>query len=265
MTDQRESTPNTDGVVSECDDVHNPDLSVVAPMYNEAIGARGLISEITAALTGIDHEIIIVNDGSSDATATVLAGALEEFQQLRVISHKQNAGQSRALRTGVEFARAPLIATLDGDGQNDPASIPDLLHRYREIADAKNSEIIVAGERQNRQDTTAKKLASRCANAIRSAVLQDGTRDTGCGLKVFRREDFLRLPYFDHMHRYLPALFRRENISIEFVPVRHRARMHGRSKYTNLGRFAVAIRDLLGVYWLNGRMRDPGGARESKK
>lgn len=235
-----------------------PALSVVAPMYNEAGGAGALVDEIAAALSSVDHEIIVVDDASSDATLQTLRDARLRHPQLRIMRHERNAGQSRALRTGVIAARAPVIAMLDGDGQNDPADIPDLyrqLHDNRELA-------MVAGERRGRQDVAAKKIASRAANAIRRWLLKDGAADTGCGLKIFRRDAFLALPYFDHMHRYLPALMAREGLAIAFAPVSHRARAHGRSKYTNIGRALVAIRDLMGVLWLNARARKPGNISE---
>ncbi len=237
-----------------------PTLSVVAPMYNEAGGAAQLVDEIANALKDVVHEIIVVDDASTDDTLRVLRAAAAERRQLRVICHENNAGQSRALSTGVRAARAPLIATLDGDGQNDPADIPRLLARL-EGTDA----AMVAGERRGRQDSIAKKFASRAANAVRRRLLRDGAADTGCGLKVFRREAFLQLPYFDHMHRYLPALMRREGLAVIFEPVGHRARAHGASKYSNLGRLLVAFRDILGVVWLLARAKSPGKVTEDRR
>lgn len=236
-----------------------PAISVVAPMYNEAGGAAALAAEIAAALEGVDHEIIFVDDASDDDTLSVLKAARERLPQLRVLRHQRNAGQSRALRTGVLAARGAIVATLDGDGQNDPADLPAL---RRMLLESDGRLAMVAGERRGRQDTAAKKSASRAANAIRRALLKDGAADTGCGLKVFRRDAFLRLPYFDHMHRYLPALMAREGFGVSFVPVSHRARAHGRSKYTNFGRAAVAVRDLMGVMWLMARSRPPGEITE---
>jgi dolichol-phosphate mannosyltransferase len=235
-----------------------PVISVVAPMHNEAGGAGALVDAIAAALMGLAHEIIVVDDASSDGTGKELVAARARHPQLRIVSHERNAGQSRAVRTGVLAARAPIIAMLDGDGQNDPADIPPL---YRRLAEDK-SLAMVAGERRGRQDAAAKKIASRAANAIRRRLLNDGAADTGCGLKLFRREAYLLLPYFDHMHRYLPALMAREDLGVAFAPVSHRARTHGRSKYTNTGRALVAIRDLMGVLWLNARARRPGKIRE---
>lgn len=236
-----------------------PAISIVAPMYNEAGGAAALIAEIAAALDGEAFEIIAVDDGSTDETAMALQAAKAATPQLRVLRHRYNAGQSRALRTGALAARGPVIATLDGDGQNDPADLPALLAAFRAGGAALG---MVGGERRNRRDTAAKRIASRAANAIRRAVLNDGAADTGCGLKVMRRDAFLALPYFDHFHRYIPALMGREGYQVEFLPVGHRARAHGRSKYTNIGRALVAIRDLAGVAWLMSRRRDPGPIEE---
>ncbi|MEL6361337.1 MAG: glycosyltransferase family 2 protein [Pseudomonadota bacterium] len=234
------------------------EVSVVTPMYNEEGGAEALITEIATALDGIAHEILAVDDASTDGTQGALKSARQQFPQLRILRHGENAGQSRAIRTGVLAARGKVIATLDGDGQNNPADFPRLLERLAaEQGPAGEPTAMVAGERQKRQDTAAKKWASRIANGVRSKVLNDGAADTGCGLKVFLRDAYLRLPYFDHSHRYLPALMVREGFSVVFEPVSHRARAHGASKYTNLGRLAVAFRDLLGVMWLNHRARSP--------
>jgi glycosyltransferase involved in cell wall biosynthesis len=236
-----------------------PVLSVVAPMFNEAGAAAALVDEIAAALAGVAHEVIIVDDASTDDTVAALREARAHWPQLRIVTHEVNAGQSRAIRTGVLAARAPVIVTLDGDGQNDPKDISAL---YAALMNGGDNLVMVAGERRGRQDSAAKKIASRAANAIRKWVLRDGAADTGCGLKVFRRDAFLALPYFDHMHRYLPALMAREGFEVAFHPVAHRARAHGRSKYTNLGRALVAIRDLMGVMWLAARARRPGTIRE---
>ncbi len=238
-----------------------PDVAVVTPMLNEAGGAAAFIAEIAAALSGCNFEIIVVNDGSTDDTGAIVKTLKADIPQLRIVEHSENAGQSRALRSGVFSARAHIIAMLDGDGQNNPADIPQLL-AVLEAGNDGNDLAMVAGERRDRQDTAARKWASNLANNIRRALLKDGATDTGCGLKVFYREAFLRLPYFDHMHRYLPALMRREGFAVAFVPVAHRARMHGASKYTNFGRFLVAIRDLMGVLWLLARSRSPKSIRE---
>ncbi len=240
---------------------NTPALSVIAPMHNEAGGAGALVDEIAAALSGVNHEIIMVDDASTDETINALKAAGARHPQLRILRHEKNAGQSRAVRTGVLAARAPVIATLDGDGQNNPADIPAL---YKQLMDADDCLAMVAGERRGRQDSAAKKIASRAANAIRRRLLRDGAADTGCGLKVFRRDAFLRLPYFDHLHRYLPALMAREGYEVAFAPVSHRARAHGRSKYTNFGRALVAVRDMMGVMWLNARARQPGRIEEDR-
>ncbi|MGD9799320.1 MAG: glycosyltransferase family 2 protein [Parvularculaceae bacterium] len=236
-------------------------VSVVVPMRDEEGGAAGLVAEIAASLAGFDFEIIAVDDCSRDGTLKALAGARRSVPQLRVISHGENAGQSRAIRTGVIAARGPVIVTLDGDGQNDPADIPAVINALtREGASALLA--MVAGERRVRLDTASKKTASRLANAIRRGILDDGAVDTGCGLKAFYREAFLRLPYFDHIHRYLPALMRREGYEVEFLPVGHRPRAHGQSKYTNWGRLKASFRDLLGVVWLKARSRTPATISE---
>lgn len=232
-------------------------LSVVAPMFNEAGGAETLVDEIARALDGLDYEIIVVDDGSNDGTKAALKRARKKHRQLRVLAHEKNAGQSRAIRTGVLAARGAIIAMLDGDGQNDPADIPALYETLTAPVAPQQLQMI-AGERRSRQDSAAKKWASKAANGIRKTLLRDGADDTGCGLKVFYRSAFLRLPYFDHMHRYLPALMRREGFDVRFLSVSHRPRMHGASKYTNFGRFLAAIRDLTGVIWLLARAKSPG-------
>lgn len=233
-----------------------PALSVVIPMFDEEGGAGALIEEVANSLAGLDHEIVAVDDCSRDHTAHELLKAQGRTPRLRVLRHGANAGQSRAVRTGVLAAKAPVIATLDGDGQNDPADIRPLYQALMR-AGAPETLAMVAGERRIRRDVAAKKTASRLANAVRRRILDDGAADTGCGLKVFYRDAYLRLPYFDHSHRYLPALMRREGFETEFMPVNHRPRAFGTSKYTNLGRLAVAFRDLLGVVWLKARARSP--------
>ena len=231
----------------------SPQLSVVVPVHNEEDNVAPLVGEIVAALRGsIDFEIVYVDDTSKDATLSRLRDLQATTPELRVIRHLSNAGQSTAVRNGVKAARAPWIATLDGDGQNDPADIPKLLAQR----DAAASDIkLFAGWRVNRQDSGSKRWASKWANAIRARMLRDDTPDTGCGIKLFEREAFLDLPYFDHMHRYLPALMQRAGWKTVSVPVNHRHRTAGVSKYNNLNRALVGIRDLRGVAWLIVRSR----------
>ncbi|MEM6421453.1 MAG: glycosyltransferase family 2 protein, partial [Pseudomonadota bacterium] len=195
---------------------------------------------------------IFVNDGSRDGTAQAIAAARARHPWLREVRHARPCGQSAALRSGVLAACAPICATLDGDGQNPPAELPKLI---APLLDGDPGLGLVAGQRVDRQDTASKKLASRLANALRARLLGDETRDTGCGLKAFPRAVFLALPFFDHVHRYLPALVRREGYRVALVDVSHRARDAGRSKYSNLGRAMVGVTDLIGVWWLIRRRR----------
>ena len=239
--------------------VATPDISVVVPVFDEAGAAPALAQEIAAAFAGRSFEIIFVDDASCDDTRAVLSALRAEIPQLRVLSHQRNSGQSRAIRSGILGARGAVIVTLDGDGQNDPADGPALVDALM----AGGPDLaMVGGERVKRQDRQAKKWASRFGNGIRRRLLHDTARDTGCGLKVFRREAFLRLPYFDHIHRYLPALMLREGYRVEFRPVHHRHRQTGQSKYTNVGRLLASVSDLLGVMWLQSRSRNPGGVEE---
>lgn len=231
----------------------HPELSVVVPVFNERDNVAPLVAEITAALRGrIAFEIVYVDDQSRDDTLAALQALKAQTPELRVLHHVSQSGQSTAVRNGVKHARGAWIATLDGDGQNDPADIPGLLDA-RARADA--SVKLFAGWRVNRKDSGSKRWASRWANAIRARMLRDDTPDTGCGIKLFEREAFLDLPYFDHMHRYLPALMQRAGWQTTSVPVNHRHRTTGMSKYTNLGRALVGIRDLRGVAWLITRSR----------
>jgi dolichol-phosphate mannosyltransferase len=234
-------------------DPDTPAVSVVVPVRNEAENVRVLTDEIAAALNGRwSFELIFVNDGSTDATESTLSALKLERPWLRQIRHAASCGQSAAVRSGVAAARAPLIATLDGDGQNDPSFIPALLHAF-EQGGAKIG--LVAGQRVGRRSGLRKKIQSRIANAVRGAILRDGTRDSGCGLKVFRREAFLALPYFDAQHRFLPALFRRDGYSIGYVDVIDRPRRHGVSNYGLWDRLWVGILDLAGVWWLIRRRK----------
>jgi dolichol-phosphate mannosyltransferase len=233
-------------------------LSVVVAVKDEADNIEPLVEEIHAALqdTVPEFEVVYVDDGSTDATPQRLTALRGRFPRLRVLRHRHGCGQSTALATGVRAARHPWIATLDGDLQNDPADIPALLARLRPGQRAPRLALI-AGWRTARHDTWVRKLSSRIANAVRGGLLGDRTPDTGCGLKVFPREVFLRLPFFDHMHRFLPALFLREGLEIASVPVRHRPRVAGRSKYGIGNRLWVGLVDLLGVLWLQRRMKHP--------
>lgn len=230
-----------------------PELSVVVPVFNERDNVAPLVDEIVAALRGrIAFEIVYVDDYSRDDTLVVLKSLQAQVPELRVLHHLNQSGQSTAVRNGVKAARGAWIATLDGDGQNDPADIPKLLDaRAQAAADIK----LFAGWRVHRQDSGSKRWASIAANAIRRRLLRDDTPDTGCGIKLFERAAFLDLPYFDHMHRYLPALMQRAGWQTASVPVNHRARGAGVSKYNNLNRALVGIADLRGVAWLIRRAR----------
>ena len=232
----------------------NPiDLSVVVPVFNERDNLAALVKEIVSALRGrVAFEVIYVDDHSADDSPQVLAALRGEFPELRILRHDRQSGQSTAIRTGAKAARGAWIATLDGDGQNDPADINRLLL----ARDAASSQIkLFAGWRVQRQDNASKRWASRWANAIRSRMLHDDTPDTGCGIKLFERAAFLDLPYFDHMHRYLPALMQRAGWDTVSIPVNHRSRSSGVSKYNNLQRGWVGLRDLRGVAWLITRSR----------
>ena len=234
-----------------------PALSVVVPVHNEVENIEPLIAEIMATLEGVErYEIIYINDCSRDSTLERLTSLDQKFKVLRVLTHQKRSGQSAAIRTGVKAARGDLIATLDGDGQNDPEDIPKLLKAYREQAVA-DARILIAGFRARRQDSFIKRLSSKIANGIRSSLLGDATPDTGCGLKIFRREDFFDLPGFDHMHRFLPALMIRNGGQVISVEVSHRPREHGKSKYGTLDRLWVGIMDLIGVMWLKRRPINP--------
>lgn len=233
-----------------------PELSVVVPVFNEQDNVAPLVGEIVAALRGkIPFEIVYVDDCSKDASLDALKALMPTTPELRVVRHLRQSGQSTAVRNGVKAARGAWIATLDGDGQNDPADIPAL---WRARATADPSVKLFAGWRVNRRDSGSKRWASRFANALRARLLRDETPDTGCGIKLFERAVFLDLPYFDHMHRYLPALVKRAGWRSLSLPVNHRERSTGVSKYNNLGRAWVGLADLRGVGWLIKRSKITG-------
>ncbi len=232
-----------------------PDLSVVIPVHDEQDNGGPLARDVDAALAGVvEYEAIFVDDASTDATVARLADVSHHNPRIRVVRHAHQCGQSTALRTGVTHARASLIATLDGDGQNDPADIPRLLAAL-ETGDLDPSRSLVAGHRVKRRDSRIVRASSRVANAVRSSILRDGTPDTGCGLKVFARSLFLELPHFDHMHRFIPALVRRAGGRVISVPVNHKPRLTGRSHYGVWNRLWTGIVDLVGVMWLTRRAK----------
>jgi dolichol-phosphate mannosyltransferase len=231
-----------------------PGVSVVVPVRNEADNIAPLIAEIRAALA--DHgpfEIVYVDDGSTDATPEILAREAGTCTELRACHHAASAGQSAAIRTGVRYARAAVIVTLDGDGQNDPADIPALLAAYGEGEGKDRGRLMIAGHRAHRRDPWLKRISSRIANAVRAGLLGDATPDTGCGLKVFARDTYLEFPAFDHMHRFLPALMIRSGGRVVSVVVNHRPRERGVSNYGLFDRLGVGITDLFGVLWLKRR------------
>ncbi len=228
-------------------------LSIIIPVYNEEESIGALLAEIEATAQALpNHEVVVVDDGSNDDTVARLRALKARHKTLRVIQHHRNSGQSAAIRSGVSAAKGSWIATLDGDGQNDPADIPRLLDEMVTVQKA-DLLLLVAGYRKQRQDTASKRFSSRAANAIRSRLLGDATPDTGCGLKIFARATFLDLPRFDHMHRFLPALFLREGGRVISIEVNHRPRERGVSKYGVHNRLWVGIVDILGVRWLQRR------------
>ena len=232
------------------------DLSIVIPVRNEASNIAPLVAEIRSSLDAkLDYEIVYVDDGSTDATAAEIKALKRGFARLRLLRHAKRAGQSAAIASGVKAARAAWIATLDGDGQNDPADIPRLWEIARQT-DAKE-KLLIAGFRQKRRDSLVKRLASRVANAVRASLLGDGTPDTGCGLKLFRRDLYLDLPFFDHNHRFLPALVLRQGGRVASVEVNHRPRERGISNYHVFDRLWVGISDIAGVLWLKRRASNP--------
>jgi dolichol-phosphate mannosyltransferase len=235
-------------------------VSIVVPVRNEAENIAPLIAEIASALDGRwPYEIIYVNDGSTDATAERLTAVMKQRENLRQIRHVTSSGQSAAVRSGVRAARGVIVATLDGDGQNNPAFLPDLIAA---IENGGERVGLAAGLRVGRKDTGFKKIQSRIANGVRNAILRDGTRDTGCGLKAFRREVFLMMPYFDGLHRFLPALMRREGYEIAYVEVVDRPRRSGVSNYGFFDRLWIGIMDLAGVWWLIRRKKQTPVATE---
>jgi dolichol-phosphate mannosyltransferase len=232
------------------------DLSVVIPVKDEAENIASLVGEIRAALDGlVEFEIVYVDDGSSDATVAEISRLAARMPQVRLLRHTRNCGQSAAIRTGVRAARATWIATLDGDGQNNPTDIPGMWRLARQAS--VDPQILIVGHREKRRDSWSKRWASGVANAVRGRLLGDRTPDTGCGLKLFPRALFLDLPYFDHMHRFLPALVLREGGTVRSVPVNHRPRRRGKSKYGIFDRLGAGIIDLFGVMWLKHRTARP--------
>lgn len=227
-------------------------ISVVVPVHNETDNVEALIAEIDQALHAQDaFEMIFVDDGSTDDTLHKLKQAMEKYPQLRVLQHQESCGQSRAIHSGVTAASYPWIATLDGDGQNDPADIPNLIAALQERSS--DQLWMLAGFRHQRNDTGWRRFSSKFANAVRQSILHDETPDTGCGLKLFRRDKFLTLPYFDHIHRFMPALVKMAGGEVISVKVNHRSRSHGQSKYGTLDRLMAGIWDMLGVLWLRKR------------
>jgi len=232
-----------------------PRASIVVAVFNEAENAADVCAEILEKLAPAEpFEIVFVDDGSSDNTANILQGAADRDARVRLVRHDRRCGKSQAVRTGVKAAKAAWIATLDGDGQNDPADLPDMLQK---AWSAEGRPPLIAGIRVRRDDPLSRLIATRIANGFRSAVLGDHCPDTGCGVKIFHRESFLLLPCFEGMHRFLPALFARYGHPLINHPVRHRARTKGKSKYTNWGRALVGVWDMMGVIWLTRRTRAP--------
>jgi len=240
-----------------------PDLSVVIPVQNEEENILPLIEEVRTSLDGvIDYELIYVDDGSNDSTLQILEDARSGFPQLHVVSHKTGAGQSTAVRSGINKARSSIIATLDGDGQNDPADIPALYQALEE--NAATGVVLVNGYRKKRKDTAVKRLSSKWANGIRGWLLSDDTPDTGCGLKVFSRDAYLAIPFFDHLHRFLPAMMINGGGKVISVEVNHRERQLGSSHYGFFDRLWVGVFDIMGVMWLKSRTTHPVIIQNSK-
>jgi len=231
-------------------------ISIVVPVHNEAENIQPLLNEITTALQNFaDYEIIYIDDGSRDNTLEVLKAAQQTITNLRVFHHEKSCGQSAAIYTGIKAAKFPVIATLDGDGQNNPADIPNLYAQLQSQRETHSKLAMIAGWRNQRHDSAWRLFSSKFANGIRSRLLGDATPDTGCGLKVFMRDAVLQLPFFDHYHRFLPALMLRSGYQVVSVPVTHRARERGVSNYGTLDRLWVGVSDILGVMWLKTRMK----------
>lgn len=228
-----------------------PDLSVVIPVCNEQDNVVPLAREIAVALAGRHFEVLFVDDGSTDATVERLRGLRAEIPQLRVLLHSRRSGQSYAVASGVRAARAEWVATLDGDGQNDPADIPAMV--AAQCAAGGAVKLVMGNRAANRRDTWLRRLQSRVANGVRASLLQDDTADSGCGIKLMHRATFLELPFFNHMHRFMPALYRRQGGLVLSVPVNHRPRLQGTSKYGLLNRLWVGVVDIVGVMWLQSR------------
>ncbi|MBI2235852.1 MAG: glycosyltransferase [Magnetospirillum sp.] len=232
------------------------EISVVVPVKNEADNILPLVAEVAAALTGkAEFEVVYVDDGSDDATAARLAEAAGLYPFFRSVRHRTSCGQSQAVATGVRHARGLLIATLDGDGQNDPADLPAMLERWRSLAD--RDRVMISGWRAKRQDNGLRRLSSKVANGVRSGMLKDDAPDSGSGIKLLPRALFLDLPRFDHMHRFMAALVKRAGGRVEWIKVNHRPRERGVSKYGLWNRLGVGIVDLFGVMWLMRRARNP--------
>jgi dolichol-phosphate mannosyltransferase len=241
----------------------SPAISIVVPVRNESGNIRPLVEEIGAALSGtLDFEVIYVDDGSRDQTPAELAELVRQYSWLRRLTHVVSCGQSAAVRSGVIAARAPVVVTLDGDGQNDPKYLPEIAAK---MLTAPPTVGLVAGQRVGRKATGFKKFQSQIANEVRNLVLHDGARDTGCGLKAFRRSEFLALPYFDALHRFLPALFRRDGLDVVFVDVVDRPRNLGQSNYGLLDRLLVGLMDLGGVWWLIRRRKHIPSVSEMRR
>jgi glycosyltransferase involved in cell wall biosynthesis len=239
-------------------------VSIVIPAKNEAENIGRLLDGIDAACAGLDsYEVIVIDDGSTDGTAQSVRTRMIDHPRLRLLRHDRSGGQSAAVHSGTRAARGEIVCTIDGDGQNPPEELPKLWAPL--LVPGSDAIGIVAGQRVGRRDTVSKRMASRFANWLRARILRDGTRDTGCGLKGFRRSAFLDLPYFDHMHRYLPALFARDGWQVAHVDVAHRAREGGRSNYSNLQRGLVGIVDLMGVNWLLRRRKKARPTEEERR